>query len=168
MNTHSDFHKEGLFAVKDASGNVLTDTFATTAYSARSEFVHRHHLVWGQAQKKGYTLAEFAQIAEVVDRPRPDRNFSVPKTASEWQLYTSDPKSGAAAQALGERLEQLLRIALAHSSVDLHARAKQVRDKMYEEMDKYQNLGATDTEPECVLVETIERVLGLPPQSLGR
>lgn len=165
MNTHSDFHKEGLFAVKDEFGNVLADTFATTAYSARSEFVHRHNLVWGQAQKKGYTLAEFAQIAQVVDRPRPD-NFTVPEMASDWQLYAG-PQSDVAAQELGKKLAQLLRIAIANQRCTL-AEAVRIRDEMYKEMDKYTGTGATDTEPETILVETIERALGLSTQSLGR
>lgn len=165
MNTHSDFQKEGLFAVKDANGDVLTDTVATTAYSARSEFVHRHHLIWSQAQKKGYTMAEFAQIAEVVDRPRLD-TYPVPKTSSDWSLY-GGARSDMAAKALGEKLEQLLRIARANQRCTL-AEATRIRDEMYKEMDKFEGTGATDTEPEVILVETIERALGLPSQSLGR
>lgn len=54
---------DGLFVVKDPEGTVLLYTVATNVDSARTEFVRTHRLVWGQAQKEGYTMAEYGRLA---------------------------------------------------------------------------------------------------------
>lgn len=46
--------------------------------------------------------------------------------------------------------------------------AERVRDKMYKVMEKYPEFGACDTEPSCVLVETIEKAMKLKPYELSR
>jgi len=49
MDITTDFHQQGVFAVKNPNGQVLFDTFASTAYSARAEFGRRYNKKWHAA-----------------------------------------------------------------------------------------------------------------------
>ena len=93
----------------------------------------------------------------------------------DWELFTNS-----------EKLHKQCEIAALHMSHCLHERielgkehikvqhtdpiyiAKKIRDEMYEIMGKYSHLGARDTEPECVLVDIIEREFVLDEYSLER
>lgn len=88
----------------------------------------------------------------------------IPKTARQWELYTSKQGSAFAAKNLHARLTALLK---AHPERSLD-NARFIRDEMYVTMNKYRNYGARDTEPESILVEVIERELSLPEYSLTR
>jgi len=49
-----------------------------------------------------------------------------------------------------------------------HKLATQIRDVMYKLMATYANAGASDTEPQCVLVDELETAFGLETYSLDR
>lgn len=166
MQTHTDFHQKGVFAVKDADGNILFDTFADTAYSARAEFVRTYNKRWSVAEVQGYTMAQFKQVAQVVSKPATNA-LPVPKTVRGWSLYEEAPNAVEAAENMGGQLEKLLRAARANDRCNLEE-ARRIRDYLYQEMDKYEEAGARDTDPESILVHTIEVCLGLASGSLSR
>ncbi|KWU17752.1 hypothetical protein [Burkholderia cenocepacia] len=60
-----DWHASGLFAVIDADGTVLFDTIADTGYSCRSRYTHEHHLVWGVATEKGFSVVPLLPAARL-------------------------------------------------------------------------------------------------------
>lgn len=214
MNTTTDFHQQGVFAVKDPNGNVLFDTFASTAYSARATFGQLYNKKWSAAEKQGYTMFGYAESVQVVSAPREGDaipasgteqriadleaieqplaviqagnggdfgmaeyeelhrlraardlqafkdNLDIPRTADEWDLYSDKPGAEEAAETLGAKLEELL---LAAYSADncTHAEAVRIRDLMYVEMAKFEGIGASDTEPETILVSRIEAAMNL-------
>lgn len=89
----------------------------------------------------------------------------LPRTAADWQLY-DNPGADEAARAISAALEHEL--AAAAGSPANMATAAYVRDRVYAVMDRYEDLGARDTEPECVLVQAIERALELEGGTLER
>ena len=83
MKTTTDLHQNGVFAVKDPNGNVLFDTFASTAYSARSEFGRIYNKKWHAAEKLGYTMHGYAEDVKIVSLPRED---DTPPTDAEQRI----------------------------------------------------------------------------------
>lgn len=249
MKTSTDLHQNGVFAVKDPNGNVLFDTFASTAYSARSEFGRRYNKKWHAAEKLGYTMHGYIEDVKIVSVPRegdavpatdPEQriaeleaieqpldviqagnggdfgmaeyeelhrlrapkvisvqpgdaflappgyevkhvspetaavasghsaqdlqefkdNLDIPRSADEWDFYSDKPGAEEAAEALGAKLEELLLDAFTTNRCT-HADAVRIRELMYVEMDKYDGIGARDTEPETILVSRIESALNL-------
>lgn len=176
MNTTTDFHQTGVFAVKDPDGNVLFDTFASTAYSARATFGRLYNKKWHAAEQQGYTMHGYGETVKVVSEPREgdsaatdatSADLDIPRTADEWDIYSDKPGAEQAAAALGDKLEELLRAAL-QANNRTHEEAVRIRDLMYAEMEKYEGIGATDTEPETILCSRIESALGLKYDSLPR
>jgi hypothetical protein len=214
MNTTTDFHQQGVFAVKDPNGNVLFDTFASTAYSARATFGQLYNKKWRAAEELGYTMYGYTETVKVVSEPRGGEdapvsdtdkrideleaieqpldvieagnggdfgkaeyeelyrlraardlqefkdNLDIPRTADEWDLYSDKPGAEEAAETLGAKLEELL--LAAHSDNNCtHAEAVRIRDLMYVEMAKFEGIGASDTEPETILVSRIEAAMKL-------
>lgn len=164
MHHHSDMHKHGCFAVKTPQGEVLFETFAATAYSARAAFLSRQPGPWSRAEAQGYTLAEFAQVGVVTARPRETVQASplaalVPRSVAGWDLYDK-PGAEEAAVALGAALTDKLTVLLA-SNEDRRLGARRIRDEMLALMDNYEKLGARDTEPEVVLTAVLARALDL-------
>ena len=97
--------------------------------------------------------------ASVAD-PQP-RSISL--TAEEWQLYTTSMPCDEAAKALNIELDNLLKevkSAITQKPSEKIALALYVRDRMLSLMNKYAGWGARDTEPEWVLVDTINKELG--------
>ena len=91
-------------------------------------------------------------------------------TAGDWQIYQSMQGSGIAASILTRLLEKQIRKAKEKiaEGYDASKQAIAVRDRMLFTMTKLRKYGARDTEPECVLVETIEKELNLMPMSVPR
>ena len=168
MNEHRDMHKPGVYGVKAPSGEILFDTFANTGYSARAEFVNRYNKRWSVAEAAGYTLAEFTQSAVVLTTRDPIA-VKVPQTSDEWSLY-GGKAAEEAAQALGKLLREKLAAVLPLQSTGacMQKVAEAIRDEMYDAMDTYCNEGACDSEPEAILVQTIEKALGLGYGELTR
>ena len=77
----------------------------------------------------------------------------------EWQLYSTVRGVGLISNILTKKLQKLAAI---------ETNPFIIRDKMFEVMTKYRKWGARDTEPECVVCEEIEKLKGLPVNSLGR
>lgn len=92
--------------------------------------------------------------------------INVPTTPEEWELYGLEG-APAAALEIGNLLLEKLTKAHAENQSNLQT-AVRIRDEMYGEMTRFEKLGARDTEPECVLVDTIEKALGLESCSLSR
>jgi hypothetical protein len=223
MKTTTDIHQNGVFAVKAPDGNVLFDTFASTAYSARANFSRTYNKKWYAAAKLGYTMFGYAEAVQVLTeqregdtsvsaddtaaseariaeleaieqplavieagnggdfgmdeynelrRMRAARDASdtfdldIPRWADEWDLYSDKAGAEEAAQALGDKLEELVLAARRVNNCTLDE-AVRIRDLMYIEMDKYEGIGARDTEPETILVQRIEAALELS-ESLSR
>jgi hypothetical protein len=102
-------------------------------------------------------------------------------TASGWQLYTYEWEDGEAKErakskrrglSLSKRLTKLVRKAKerlkAEPMLSEAKLAAEVRDQMYDLMGKYADSGASDTEPQCVLVSELERAFELEEYSLER
>ena len=91
-------------------------------------------------------------------------------TAGDWQIYQSMQGSGIAASILTRLLEKQIRKAKEKiaEGYDASKQAIAVRDRMLFTMTKLRKYGARNTEPECVLVETIEKELNLMPMSVPR
>lgn len=87
----------------------------------------------------------------------------LPRNAAEWELYTSHRASEGAAEVLTQALEDKLAEAQRKiaAGADAYDEAVRVRDEMYRVMNRYQKLGARDTEPEVQLVTAIETALNL-------
>jgi hypothetical protein len=110
-----------------------------------------------------FGMAEYEEL----HRLRADRdlqefkdNLDIPRTADEWDMYADKPGAEEAAETLGAKLEELL--LAAHSANNCtHAEAVRIRDLMYVEMAKFEGIGATDTEPETILVSRIEAAMNL-------
>lgn len=169
MNTTTDFHQNGVFAVKDPDGNVLFDTFASTAYSARANFGRLYNKKWHAAEQQGYTMHGYAETVQVVSAPREGDtdaepatsvNLDIPRTADEWDFCSEKPGADEAAEALGAKLEELLLGAIKTDNRTIEE-ARRIRDLMYVEMAQYEGFGTTDTEPETILVSRIEAALEL-------
>ena len=213
MKTTTDLHQTGVFAVKDPNGNVLFDTFASTAYSARAEFRRRYNKAWHAAEQLGYKMHGYVADVQIVSAPREGDtpltdteqriadleaieqprdvieagnggdfgmaeyeelhrlraardlqefkdNLDIPRTADEWDIYSDKPGAEEAAETLGAKLEELLLAAFSANNCT-HEEAVRIRDIMYAEMAKFEGLGASDTEPETILVSRIEAALGL-------
>jgi hypothetical protein len=90
-------------------------------------------------------------------------DLNIPKTADAWDLYSDMPGAEEAAQDLGRLLEELVATAR-NSGNRTMVEACRIRDLMYLEMARYQRLGTRDTEPEAILVITIQNALGLTEQ----
>ncbi len=73
LPTEIDWHAPGVYAIRNPDGAILFDTFADTAYSARSTFLREHNFLWSKAITKGFVMLKFDAVAEVVDEryPRP-------------------------------------------------------------------------------------------------
>jgi hypothetical protein len=102
-------------------------------------------------------------------------------TNEGWQMYTYSWEDGAAkerarskrrGESLSRRLTKLVNGAMdrlqANPELSERKLAEGIRDKMYKLMSKYADDGAMDTEPQCVLVEELERAFGLDSYSLER
>lgn len=94
-----------------------------------------------------------------------------------WQMYSFEDYEHLArakrrAASLSKRLTKLVRKAKAdladNPCLSESKLAVRVRDEMHKLMDKYGDDGAQDTEPQCVLVEELERAFGLDKYSLER
>lgn len=97
--------------------------------------------------------------------------------ANGWQLYSYDGyehqrRAKRRAASLSKRLTKLVAKAkaklIANPLLSERKLGEQVRDEMYKLMSKYADDGARDTEPECVLVEELERAFGLDRWTLER
>ena len=110
-----------------------------------------------------------------------ENTYTCSLTASGWQLYTYEWDDGEAkkraqskrrAASLSKRLTKLVAKAKARlaETPQLSERklAVEIRDKMYVLMGKYADSGASDTEPQCVLVSELEKAFGLDNYSLER
>ena len=174
MNTTTDFHQQGVFAVKDPAGNVLFDTFDSTGHASRATFERVYNKKWRKAEALGYTMFGYAETVQVVSAPREGEaegiqavevDLDIPKTADEWDFYSDKPGAEEAAETLGAKLEELVLAARAANNCTLDE-ARRIRDLMYIEMDKYEGIGARDTEPETILVSRIEAALELTEELL--
>lgn len=91
--------------------------------------------------------------------------------ADGWQLYSSD-ESIAAAKALSESLTLAVSEAKAklgsEPMLSEHKLAEGIRNSMYTLMRRFSDTGASDTEPQCVLVAELETAFGLDEYSLDR
>lgn len=165
MKTHNDFHKQGLYAVKTPSGEIVLESCATTGYSARSEFVRYANKPWSVSEAQGYTIVEFTPVA-IVTKNEALAVLKVPSTARDWALYQGDD-SDEAAKEIGEILRS--KLTAAQTSRDLSIlNAIRIRDEMYVEMSRYRKSGARDTEPESILVDVITRAFGMAPGEVSR
>jgi hypothetical protein len=99
----------------------------------------------------------------VKNNPSP---FYVPGTREDWLLYQIDGASDAA-KKLGSLLKAKLDLAILEKKTGI-ADAIVIRDEMYSEMDSFSDYGACDTDPEEILVEVIEKALGLTKNELSR
>lgn len=91
--------------------------------------------------------------------------MTLPRTAQDWQLYTSKPGAGVAARCLTAALGRLLKEADRHK-VEGYIPTRQtvgalIQKHLYPVMERYTKFGATDTEPRCVAYDTVEKALGL-------
>ena len=88
-----------------------------------------------------------------------------------WQLYNG-PEGDQAAEVLSTALTAKVKASLQMlEDQPLFSASKlavKVRDEMYQLMNQFINEGARDTEPECVLVDELERAFKLEPYSLSR
>jgi len=101
-------------------------------------------------------------------------------TADGWQLYSFDaeeiengkPDSASVARTLSMHLSHKVteakRALRSEPCLSEKKLARRIRDEMYTLMDKYSDAGASDTEPQCVLVNELERAFGLDSYSLER
>lgn len=103
------------------------------------------------------------------------KNFrrKAPTSAEGWRLFDDDAKSEKAAEALGKALEAAGDLAAKkplklkgkdrESKENLKAMAalaaEILRQKVYPVMDKYDSLGASDTEPRMVAKDHLARIL---------
>lgn len=70
MNTTTDFHQQGVFAVKDPNGNILFNTFDGTGHSSRATFERIYNKKWRKAEALGYTMFGYAETVQVLTEPR--------------------------------------------------------------------------------------------------
>jgi len=100
---------------------------------------------------------------------------------SDWQLYSYEWDDGEAkkraeskrrAVSLSKRLTKLVGKAQerlkAEPALSERKLAEGVRDEMYKLMDKYADSGASDSEPQGVLVSELEEAFDLEEYSLER
>jgi hypothetical protein len=104
-------------------------------------------------------------------------NYVCSLDAGGWQLYSYDGyehlrRAKRRGESLSKRLTKLVNEAKAELAknrlLSEEKLAASVRDKMYALMNKYADDGASDTEPQCVLVVELERAFGLETYSLER
>lgn len=92
--------------------------------------------------------------------------------ANRWQLYSTMRGVQAVAADLSGSLTVHVRKAMADLMADsrLSERklAESVRDTMYTHLAGAAKFGASDSEPQCVLVAELERVFALDEYSLER
>ena len=92
--------------------------------------------------------------------------------ARGWQSYFSMEGAESAAADLSRTLTGLVQKAKTRLKADpcLSERklAQRIRDEMHEHMDRVDDLGFADSEPQCVLVSELEEVFGLERFSLDR
>ncbi|MFC1745762.1 hypothetical protein ACFL35_17350 [Candidatus Riflebacteria bacterium] len=89
----------------------------------------------------------------------------------DWQLYNSMRGSAEVNKKLTQALKA--KIAAAKKDIKKNRRdplwhARRIRCEMFAVMEKYAIFGAWDSEPSIVLVEEIEKRLGLESNSLSR
>jgi len=84
------------------------------------------------------------------------------KDAEEWMLFTDMEGVEQVAKLLNEKLENLINESFA---TDVY-QARTIRDKMFKFMDQYADWGASDSEPEYVLVEELRKVFNLTEDEL--
>lgn len=162
MNTHSDFHKQGLFAVQTPAGDYLE--IGTTAHAARAQAIHSEGLIWKKLEEKGYKIMELAPVAQVV-APKNDASPVGPAADADideihihWELYSGYAETPAAEKELTRVLLAEIRAVRAEREPTMED-AIAIRDRMYKLMSKYSRLGACDTEPETALVIAIEQLI---------
>lgn len=109
-------------------------------------------------------------------------NYTCALDVSGWQLYSYDwdgddkaadrKRVKRRAASLSKRMTKLVRAAMGRlaENPQLSERklAIEVRNKMHKLMDKYDDDGAMDTEPQCALVSELEQAFGLEQYSLER
>ena len=92
--------------------------------------------------------------------------------AEGWQSYDMEKGSKSAAADLSGTLTGLVREAKAKLKAEPclseHKLAEQIRDEMYEHMNRVASMGFADTEPCCVLVSELEEAFTLDQYSLER
>ena len=90
----------------------------------------------------------------------------------DYSLATNRARSKRRGISLSKRLTKLVAKAKERLKANpLLAEVKlaeQIRDKMYKLMGKYDDDGAMDTEPQCVLVSELERAFGFDSYTLDR
>ncbi len=57
-----DMHKQGMYVVIAPDGAPITESFATTGYSARAEFCRAHNKLWSKSVTEGFDIAELAIV----------------------------------------------------------------------------------------------------------
>jgi hypothetical protein len=165
---HSNFHRQGIFAVVSPDGDIDFDTFGSTAHAARANYLRKASHTWSAALEKGSEIHEYESMARVVKEPPTSATGveellpGVPKTAEDWSLYTNVPGAEDAALTLAEELSQLLRAeainVVAIRDVEQIRRAREhVRREMQSVMSSLSSLGADDTEPRAILDEVLCR-----------
>ncbi len=90
---------------------------------------------------------------------------------NDWQGYPIHG-AGLAVNRLNRKLETKINTALKdiaeNTLIDPVRCANSIRDEMYVEMAKESQYGLNDTEPRTVIIDFIERGLGLKPNSMNR
>lgn len=90
--------------------------------------------------------------------------YTCTMTADDWDLYCgidgTEEVAAILSKALTEEVNKVFDLGK-NVKLDHYYYAEQIRDKMYELMEKYAEFGAGDTEPECALVEELEKVFKL-------
>jgi hypothetical protein len=80
------------------------------------------------------------------------RSFRLPRSARDWQLYTSMPGVGEAASKLTAALRAALKVeGRTRASVESAVHAVMVAERRF---------GACDTEPLCILARVLDRKFG--------
>ena len=73
LETLADWHVTGLFAVITPEGEILLDTFETTAYSTRATFIHKHNKRWSVSAAEGFIMGSFMLTGQVIEKRAPSR-----------------------------------------------------------------------------------------------
>lgn len=79
------------------------------------------------------------------------RKVRITLTADQWQLYST--MDGA--DKVADKLNKMLNL-VSQSCYDVGV----ARDIMYHYMSEFDDFGARDTEPECVLCDALEELFG--------
>jgi hypothetical protein len=165
---HSDFHRQGIFAVASREGDIDFETFGSTAHASRANYLRKASHTWSAALEKGFEIHEYEPVARVVKEPSASAEAAdeilpgVPKTAEDWSLYVDQPGAEDAALTLAGDLSRLLRaeainvLAVRDVKQIRQARAYVLRE-MQSVMSSLSSLGADDTEPRGILDDILDR-----------